>query len=43
MINVADGADVTRTVVESVTEIDAIADGDGLVLNDASDSAGAKT
>ena len=43
MINVSDGADVTRTVVEAVTEIDAIADGDGLVLNDASASAGAKT
>ena len=43
IINVADGADVTRTVVEAVTEIDAIADGDGVVLNDASASAGAKT
>ena len=43
IINVADGADVTRTVVEAVSEIDAIADGDGLVLNDASASAGAKT
>ena len=43
IINVADGADVTRTVVEGVSEIDAIADGDGVVLNDASASAGAKT
>jgi hypothetical protein len=43
MINVSDGADVTRTVVEAVTEIDAIADGDGLILNDASATAGAKT
>lgn len=43
MINVADGADVTRTVVEAVSEVDAIADGDGVVLNDASASAGAKT
>ena len=43
MINVADGADVTRTVVEAVSEIDAIADGDGLILNDVTASAGAKT
>ena len=43
MINVADGADVTRTVVEAVSEIDAIAEGDGLVLNDVSATAGAKT
>jgi hypothetical protein len=43
MINVSDGADVTRTVVEAVTEIDAIADGDGVILNDASATAGAKT
>ena len=43
IINVADGADVTRTVVEAVTEIDAIASGDGLILNDASATAGAKT
>ena len=43
IINVADGADVTRTVVEAVSEIDAIADGDGVVLNDASATAGAKT
>ena len=43
IINVADGADVTRTVVEAVTEIDAIADGDGVVLNDVSASSGART
>ena len=43
MINVANGADVTRTVVEAVTEIDGIDDGDGVVLNDASASTGAKT
>jgi hypothetical protein len=43
IINVADGADVTRTVVEAVSEIDAIADGDCLVLNDASATAGART
>lgn len=43
MINVADGADVTRTVIEAVSEVDAIADADGLVLNDATAIAGAKT
>lgn len=43
IINVSDGADVTRTVVEAVSEIDAIADGDGFVLNDASATAGVKT
>ena len=43
MINVADGADVTRTVIEAVTKIDAIASGDGFVVNDASATAGAKT
>jgi len=43
MINVSNGADVTRTVIEGVSEVDAIADADGLILNDATASAGAKT
>ena len=43
MINVSDGADVTRSAIEGVSAIDAIADADGVVLNDASASAGAKT
>lgn len=43
LLNVADGADVTSTTVEGLSEIDAIVDADRVILNDMSAATGSKT
>ena len=43
LINVSDGADVTKTAIEALSEIDEIVDGDKFVLNDVSAAVGSKT
>lgn len=43
LINVSDGADVTKTAIEALSEIDEIVDGDKFILNDVSAAVGSKT
>lgn len=43
IINVADGADVTKTTLEATSVMSAIADGDKIIVEDTSEAAGSQT